>query len=288
MAYTKTNWANDNPPPIDATNLNKIEDMLEELDLRPSGSKSNLIINGNFQVNQRAKTGTVVLTAGQYGHDRFKAGASGCTYTFATVQNITTLTISAGSLIQVVEGLNLESGDVCLSWIGTAQGKIGAGSYGASGVVGTAVGGTNLNIEFNTGTLSKVVLVQGNAPQSFVLESYKNELHNCQRYFVRYSDTSNANAKVTLMGNCAATTIAVFYVMFANEMRIKPTVSFSSLQIIDTSSGLYTVSSISTNDGCTRQIGIINASTTGLTINRLADLRQNNNVNGYLEFSAEL
>lgn len=25
MAYTKTNWANDNPPPLDATNLNKIE-----------------------------------------------------------------------------------------------------------------------------------------------------------------------------------------------------------------------------------------------------------------------
>lgn len=30
MAYTKTNWANDNPPPLDATNLNKIEQGIED------------------------------------------------------------------------------------------------------------------------------------------------------------------------------------------------------------------------------------------------------------------
>jgi hypothetical protein len=107
----------------------------------------NQIINGNFQVNQRAVSGTVVLTAGQYGHDRWKAGASGCTYTFATVENVTTITISAGSLIQVIEGLNLETGTYVLSWNGTAQGKIGAGSYGNSGITGAVVGGTNLNIQ---------------------------------------------------------------------------------------------------------------------------------------------
>lgn len=31
MAYTKTNWANDNPPPLDATNLNKIEQGIEDV-----------------------------------------------------------------------------------------------------------------------------------------------------------------------------------------------------------------------------------------------------------------
>ena len=87
----------------------------------------NKIINGNFGVNQRAVSGTVVLTAGQYGHDRFKAGASGCIYTFATSANVTTLTISAGSLVQVIEDVNLFSGSVVLSWAGTAQGKIGGG-----------------------------------------------------------------------------------------------------------------------------------------------------------------
>ena len=67
----------------------------------------NRIINGQLNINQRGVSGTVTLAAGAYGHDRFKGGASGCTYTFATSGNVTTLTISAGSLIQVIEGLNL-------------------------------------------------------------------------------------------------------------------------------------------------------------------------------------
>jgi len=144
---------------------------------------SNLIINGNFSVNQRVVSNTVTLSAGAYGHDRWKAGASGCTYTFATSENVTTLTISAGSLIQVVEGLNLQSGMVCLSWTGTAQGKVGDGSYSASGVTGTATGGTNLNIEFNTGTLSKVQLNYGSVALPFVPMIFADELMLCQRYY---------------------------------------------------------------------------------------------------------
>lgn len=142
----------------------------------------NAIINGNFQVNQRAVSGTVTLAAGAYGHDRWKAGASGCTYTFATSNNVTTLTISAGSLIQVIEGLNLYSGTYTLSWTGTAQGKIGAGSYSGSGVTGSVTGGTNLNIEFNTGTVSLVQFEPGVEASPFERRDYGRELMMCQRY----------------------------------------------------------------------------------------------------------
>jgi len=148
-----------------------------------SGIGKNKIINGNFAINQRAVSGTVVLAAGDYGHDRFKAGAAGCTYTFATSLNITTITISAGSLIQVIEGLNLFSGNVVLSWTGTAQGKIGAGAYGNSGVTGTAVGGTDLSVEFNTGTLSLVQLETGSYKSAFEHRPYGMELSLCQRYY---------------------------------------------------------------------------------------------------------
>lgn len=150
----------------------------------------NRIINGNFSVNQRAVTGTVVLAAGMYGHDRFKAGASGCTYTFATTANVTTLTITAGSLVQVVEGLNLESGTFALSWVGTAQGKIGAGSYGASGITGAITGGTNTNIEFSTGTVSRVQLELGTIATVFEQRPYGMELALCQRYY--YQSQSGA------------------------------------------------------------------------------------------------
>ena len=143
----------------------------------------NAIINGNFQVNQRAVSGTVTLAAGAYGHDRWKAGASGCTYTFATANNITTLTISAGSLIQVIEGNNLFTGTYTLSWTGTAQGKIGGGSYASSGVTGTPAGGSDLNIEFNTGTLSLVQFEPGSVATPFERRPYGTELQLAQRYF---------------------------------------------------------------------------------------------------------
>jgi hypothetical protein len=165
----------------------------------------NVIINGNFNINQRVVSGTVVLTAGSYGHDRWKAGASGCTYTFSTTNNITTLTISAGSLIQVVEGNNLVSDTYCLSFTGTAQGKIGAGSYGASGITGSATGGTNLNIEFNTGTLSLVQLEKNLAPTPFEHRFFNQELSLCQRYYQKTFDYATAPANNAGLINALST-----------------------------------------------------------------------------------
>lgn len=146
-------------------------------------NQSNIIINGNFPINQRAVSGAVVLAAGQYGHDRWKAGAGGCSYTFATANGVTTLTISAGSLQQVVEGTTLLSGTYTLSWTGTCQGKIGAGAYAASGVSGAVTGGANLTIEFGTGTLSLVQFSPGTVASAFNNRLIEQELELCQRYY---------------------------------------------------------------------------------------------------------
>lgn len=186
------------------------------LSVTPLGTR-NKIINGNPLINQRGVSGTVVLAAGAYGHDRWKAGASGCTYTFATVNNVTTITISAGSLQQVIEGLNLQSGTHILSWTGTAQGKIGAGSYSASGVTGTATGGTNLTVEFNTGTLSLVQLEVGTVATPFEHRPYGAELALCQRYYERGFTNS--------FGASSSTTSANIYVRHKITKRASPTVS---------------------------------------------------------------
>jgi len=183
-----------------------------------SGIGKNKIINGNFAINQRGVSGTVVLAAGAYGHDRFKAGAAGCTYTFATLENITTITISAGSLIQVIEGLNLFSGNVVLSWEGTAQGKIGTGAYGNSGVTGTAVGGTDLSVEFSTGTLSLVQLETGSYKSAFEHRPYGMELSLCQRYYAIQNLTS------TLALATSSTSARVGIQHFV-PMRIMPTLA---------------------------------------------------------------
>jgi len=143
----------------------------------------NKLINGNFNVNQRAYVSGAALGAGVYGFDRWKAGAGGCTLTFSTTANVTTVTITAGTLVQVVEGANLQSGTHVLSWAGTAQGRINGGTYGASGAVtATATGGTDMTVEFNTGTLSKTQLEFGAVASVFEQRLYGFELELCQRY----------------------------------------------------------------------------------------------------------
>ena len=184
----------------------------------------NAIINGNFQVNQRGVSGTVTLAAGVYGHDRWKAGASGCTYTFATANNITTLTISAGSLIQVIEGNNLFTGTYTLSWTGTAQGKIGGGSYASSGMTGTPAGGSDLNIEFNTGTLSLVQFEPGSVATPFERRLYGDELALCQRY---YLDTTAAFSQF-YNGNGPNVAYSC-NISFPATMRTAPTIVFSNI-----------------------------------------------------------
>lgn len=155
----------------------------------------NRIIDGGFIINQRGYTSGTSLASGTYGHDRWKGGASAGTYTFTqgALGVNTTITITAGSIIQVIEGANLpEGGTYVLSWTGTAQGRLNGGTYGSSGTV-TVTGwtaGTNLNVEFNTGTLGNVQLEKGSTASSYDHRPYGTELSLCQRYYeVYYSDT---------------------------------------------------------------------------------------------------
>jgi len=183
----------------------------------------NVIINGNLNINQQEVSGTVVLLAGVYGHDRFKAGSSGCTYTFATSANVTTITITAGSLQQVIEGVNLFSGTYVLSWGGTAQGKIDAGAYGSSGITGTATGGTNMTVEFNSGTLSKIQLEPGTVATGFEPRLLSIEHRLAYLYFERLSFSGSVSKPVG--AGIYSTTTVIFCPVFFNEKRTDPAVS---------------------------------------------------------------
>jgi len=174
----------------------------------------NRIINGNFGINQRVYVSGAAVGAGLYGHDRWKMAASADTYTFSTTANVTTITIPSGKVLQqVIEGLNLETGTYVLSWTGTAQGKIGGGSYGASGITGAITGGTNTTIEFGPGTVSKVQLEIGSTPTVFEQRPCGMELALCQRYYQTAPDSTIA-FRANQFGSA----------MFPVTMRATPTV----------------------------------------------------------------
>ena len=249
----------------------------------------NAIINGNFQVNQRAVSGTVNLAAGVYGHDRWKAGASGCTYTFATVNNVTTLTISAGSLIQVIESLNLFDGTYTLSWTGTAQGKIGAGSYAGSGVTGAATGGTDLNIEFNTGTVSLVQFEQGSVATPFERRPYGTELALCQRYYYQTQFISGSDHTYGTGFN-VSTTVAEFMTPFPVPMRTRPTslavVTANRFEVRHGATAAL-VSAIAITRSTPTQ-AVSRATTTGLTAGQGSMIAGHTTINHSLAWSTEL
>lgn len=196
----------------------------------------NRVINGNFLVNQEAVSGTVVLAAGAYGHDQWKAGASGCTYTFASSGGVTTLTITAGSLIQPIEGVSLQTGTHVLSWQGTAQGKIGAGSYGATGVSAAVTGGSNLNIEFSTGTLSLVQLERGTRATPFEHRHVSTEETLCRRFLQVGENVSLCDSVASSGGTYKTATVQL-----SPPMRAVPTVTRTT-----SSAGTVSVSGVST------------------------------------------
>lgn len=200
------------------------------------GEFRNKIINPLFNINQRGVTGTVVLTAGQYGHDRFKAGSSGCTYTFSTSGfGVTTINITSGELHQIVESSAFvgAGGSHVLTWTGTAEGRINtAGTWGPSGRVANLQGSANATLMWRNGTLSLPQLEKGYAT-SFSSRHIQQELALCQRYFLKLSRSFSA---------LYASGIGV-NIQFPVTMRVIPTVNY----VADVNGGVSESSNVSTN-----------------------------------------
>ena len=161
----------------------------------------NRLIDAGFIINQRGYVSNTSLSAGTYAHDRWKAGASGCTYTFTqgSLGVPIVITITAGSLQQVIEGCNMpDGGTFTLSWTGTAQGRVNGGSYGSSPLAVTGLtAGANCTIEFNTGTLSFPQLEVGSSATGFEYVNYQTSLANCQRYYETNSPAGTAPSNTT-------------------------------------------------------------------------------------------
>ncbi|UVH54659.1 hypothetical protein NWF24_17585 [Variovorax paradoxus] len=187
-------------------------------------SNRNLVNNRTLTINTRSKAGTVVLAAGVYGHDQWKAGAAGCTYTFATVGIDVVITITSGSLVHVIHGPKVEGGVYVASWSGTSQAKLNGAAYAASGVTVSGVGaGSNLPIEMGPGTFTRVQVEQGTAVTTFDRRTPAIELFECQKYLETgsgelqaYNTASNGTAVRIPFKATKWTTPTMTYTIAAN------------------------------------------------------------------------
>jgi len=185
----------------------------------PAASYAN---NTGFAVNQRAYVSGTALAAGVYGHDRWKAGAGGGTYTFTQSPGAaTTITVTAGTLQQVVEGISLLTGNYVLSWTGSAQARINAGSYGASPRTASLTAGTNATIEFQTGTVGQVKLEIGTTATPWTAPAYADELRSCMRFY------QGGPVGFGGVANGSATNVFVMQLLPV-PMRASPTLTFAS------------------------------------------------------------
>lgn len=253
----------------------------------------NRIIDGGFIINQRGYVSGTSLSAGSYGHDRWKAGSGGGTYTFTqgSLGVNTTITITAGTLVQVIEGCNLaEGGTYVLSWTGTAQGRLNGGSYGASGSV-TITGwtaGTNLNVEFNTGTVGSVQLEKGSTATSFDYRPYGTELQLCQRYYQKFI---SANGAYCTFGTGHVDSATAGYGTIVLPVTTRAAATFGSSGSIAFYSGnsFYPITSFGTVYYTLNTQGVnFTCSGGGMTAGRGGQIIANNSTTAYVDFNAEL
>jgi hypothetical protein len=149
----------------------------------PLAGFRNLLINGNFLINQRVYvSGTNTTSANQYTLDRWRVVTSGQNITFSTTNNLTTVTVPAGGFEQVVEDISIKSGTYVLNWTGTATATVN-GTARAKGATFSLTGGSNCTVRFSSGTVSEPQLELSTVPTAFEQRPFGTELELCKRYY---------------------------------------------------------------------------------------------------------
>jgi len=254
----------------------------------------NRLIDAGFIINQRGYVSGTSLSSGSYGHDRWKGGAGGGTYTFtqgnAGVPIV--ITITTGAIQQVIEGCNVpEGGTYVLSWVGTATASINGGSSGSSPLTVTgATAGANMTIQFNTGTVSYPQLETGTQATSFDYRDFGREYIMCQRYFYQTSPLGTGGGAVNaiiMIGGIEGTSAAALGVPFPTIMRAVPSVSVNNSTLFTfAGSNAPGVWAITTNR-CTKTAAGL-AISTSTTVGGQACYIYAQATDSYAAFSAEL
>ncbi len=168
----------------------------------------NLIINGNFAVNQRGYVSGGALASGSgYAHDRWRDYYNGGgTYTFTQTVPDTTITVNGTGPCQIVEPQNVAGGVYVLSWQGTSQAYFRytppgsgqseqqVGPVSAPFVTPACAAGARLVVIFTPGTVGLVQLEAGTTPTPFERRPIAVELTLCSPLLLLDLATTSASS----------------------------------------------------------------------------------------------
>jgi hypothetical protein len=196
-----------------------------------------------------------------------------------TIAGSTTATWEATNGMGLQVGFSLGSGT---TYSGTAGAWVASNIWSVTGA--TSVVGTNGATFYITG----VQLEVGTVATSFDYRPYGTELALCQRYFQQYGGDT-AYAPVAPLGMASGATSSQFIFIFPVEMRATPSVSQSTLELVDTATA-YAVTAVglagsqTSRKGCNITFDVAS----GLTQFRPYFVRTRNSTSGYFALSAEL
>lgn len=176
------------------------------VDLHSQGS--NLLINGNFAINQRGYvSGTATTAANQFTLDRWFIPTSGQSLTFTSNENGNTVTAPASGISQIIEACNVKDGTYTLSWTGTATAMINSTEI-ANGESITLSANSNVTVKFASGTVYGAKLELGSSATSFISRTFEEELNKCKRYYCKTYSYSTGSGALTSSGSVGGITSA--------------------------------------------------------------------------------
>lgn len=211
-------------------------------DSGPLSGLRNLIINGNFAINQRDYVSGSGVAGGTYTLDRWKIVTTPQSLTFTTTGNGRTVTAPSGGIEQVIEGASIAGGTYVLNWTGTATCQVN-GIARTKGATFFLVAAANATVVFSGGTIGDVQLEPGTVATVFEARPYGLELMLCQRYY-------QAGSFINSVASQSGSTYFITYPLKI-EMRATPTVTITTSPGLYANGTLLTISN-SANDNSTR------------------------------------
>ena len=277
--------------------------------LQALASAPNILINGDFQINQRGYAGAA-LASGVFGHDRWKADTSGATYTVSGF----VASLTAGTIVQVIPPplfgvANLASTAVTVSvdtpsadltiTLGSVSGTITSGT-GRKSVTLTPAAGDTGNLSFKiakasagTVTFGRVKAEVGTAQTPWVARTSGEEFRLAQRFFQRVGG-EGSNYQNLMLGYWKTTATAEFNHRMPVAMHATPTLSYVTTAALETSNAgtIVAVNSMALNVGVNHSAYAVEifatlATATGV-LNSPCHLAGNNSTAGFFDLIAEL